>query len=326
MTFSNQIGYTLLFNAIYILVQSVSNNIYGISNNKYQKIINGNRRTLGYKLSVWNCGRGLMQEGESSKFNEVKQFLHMEKPHCLAIIESDVFKLSSNVARGKKFSTSELHEVLKVDGFKLELPNTWEVHSQARILCYVSEEINYSRRHSSPQFDHIPSITLDIGLGKASKTIVHYYYREWKNGVTGEDSQQSQVEDLKLHIKQWTELVATGRSFISIGDANLCAMSWNDLNYRHKELASIVQQFMVDESCFQMVHSPTRIQIVGGILQQSCLDHVTTNVPEKCSLPEIIPAGSSDHLPVLITKYSRELRSQPKTIKKRSFPDHKKER
>ena len=261
----------------------------------------------------------MVQEGVSSKFNEVKQFLSVRKPHCLAIIESDVYKLTSNVARVNNFSTSELQEVLKIDGYKLELPNTWEVHGQARILCYVSEEINYIRRLFTPEFDHIPSITLELGLGKASKTIVHYYYREWKNGVTGGDNQQSQIDDLKLHIRQWTELVTTGRNFISIGDANLCAMSWNESNYRHKELASIVQQFMVDESCFQLVQRPTRIQSVGGVLQQSCLDHVTTNVPEKCSLPEIIPAGSSDHLPVIITKYSRELRSQPKTVRKRSY-------
>ena len=31
----------------------------GPSINKIQKIINGNRRSIGYKLAVWNCGRGL---------------------------------------------------------------------------------------------------------------------------------------------------------------------------------------------------------------------------------------------------------------------------
>ena len=51
----------------------------------------------------------------------------------------------------------------------------------------------------------------------------------------------------------------------------------------------------------------------------SCLDHVTTNVPEKCSVPEIFTSGSSDHLPVMVTKFSREVKSQPKTIKKRNY-------
>ena len=39
----------------------------GLQPNKLQKIINGNRRSIGYKLAMWNCGRGLMQEEFSSK-------------------------------------------------------------------------------------------------------------------------------------------------------------------------------------------------------------------------------------------------------------------
>ena len=60
----------------------------GISVNKFQKIINGNRRAVGYRLAVWNCGRGLIQEGFSTKLNEVKHFLQSKKPHCLGVIES----------------------------------------------------------------------------------------------------------------------------------------------------------------------------------------------------------------------------------------------
>ena len=54
-------------------------------------------------------------------------------------------------------------------------------------------------------------------------------------------------------------------------------------------------------------------------MQKSCLDHVTTNIPEKCSIPEVFNEGSSDHLPVMVTKFSREPRTQPKTIKKRNY-------
>ena len=35
----------------------------GLSINKFQKIINGNRRSVGYRLAMWNCGGGLAQEG-----------------------------------------------------------------------------------------------------------------------------------------------------------------------------------------------------------------------------------------------------------------------
>ena len=80
-----------------------------------------------------------------------------------------------------------------------------------------------------------------------------------------------------------------------------------------------VQRFLLGESCFQIVNKYTRVQEVAGRLQRSCIDHVTTNVPEKCNIPEVFPVGCSDHLPVMVTKYSREPRSQPKTIKKRNY-------
>ena len=63
----------------------------------------------------------------------------------------------------------------------------------------------------------------------------------------------------------------------------------------------------------------TRIQTAGGQIKKSCLDHVTTNVPEKCNVPEVFNEGSSDHLPVMVTKFSREIGTQPKTIKKRNY-------
>ena len=218
-----------------------------------------------------------------------------------------------------KFTTRELQEKLKIDGYKLELLRTWDQFGQARLICYVSNEVCSIRRLSNPAYDSIPNITLEVGIGRAKKTLVHFYYREWKNGVTGDDSQNGLISDLKLHVEQWTELAETRKDFVLLGDANLCTLSWNEPNYQHKELADQIQQFLVDESCFQIVNKVTRVQNVRGALQKSCLDHITTNVPEKCGLPEVFPSGSSDHLPIMVTKYNREYKYQPKTIKKRSY-------
>ena len=152
-------------------------------------------------------------------------------------------------------------------------------------------------------------------MGKATKTIVHYYYREWKNGVTGEGDKHIKLEQLQLHVGQWEALVRTGRNFVALGDANLCVLSWNYQNYKHNDLSSEVQRFLIPESCFQLVNKFTRVQSVSGILQRSCLD-LTTNVPEKCNVPEVLPSGSSDHMLVMVTKLSPEVKTQPKTIKK----------
>ena len=134
-------------------------------------------------------------------------------------------------------------EKLKVDGYKIEFPQTWDAHGQARLICYVSDNIKYSRKVFDESLDHIPSITLEIGRGKATRTTVHYYYREGKNGVTGEGDAPSQLAHLRKHISQWQEIANTGRNFVTLGDANLCALTWNETDYKLKDLSNEVQMF-----------------------------------------------------------------------------------
>ena len=302
----------------------ITNNLFywsqsGVSINKIQKIINGNRRIIGYKLAVWNCSRGLIQDDFSTKLVEIKQFINTRRPHCFGIIESDLFNHQSQANRHRKYSSSEIREKLKIDGYNIEFPSSWYTHGQARLICYVLDEIKYRRKHLNDGLEHIPSITLEVGQGKATKTTVHYYYREWTNGVTGESDNASQLVQLQQHVGQWEALVRSGRKFISLGDANVCAMHWNDPNFRNKNLSTQIQTFLLRESCSQLVNKYTRVQSVSGVLQRSCIDHVTTNVPEKCSVPEVFTSGSSDHMPVMVTKFSREPKTQPKTIKKRNY-------
>ena len=80
----------------------------GLSINKIQKIINGNRRIIGYKLAAWNCSRGLIQDGFSTKLSEIKQFIETKKPHCFAIIEADIHSPQSLINRNRKQAGAEL--------------------------------------------------------------------------------------------------------------------------------------------------------------------------------------------------------------------------
>ena len=44
-----------------------------------------------------------------------------------------------------------------------------------------------------------------------------------------------------------------------------------------------------------------------------------TNTPSKCDKPRIEAAGDSDHLAIIVTKYTKELRYRPNTVLKRSY-------
>ena len=126
--------------------------------------------------------------------------------------------------------------------------------------------------------------------------------------MTGEADHACQVRHLRTHISKMERLVHEGCQVVALGDANMCALHWNDQNYRLKSLANEMQSFLLNESCFQLVDKYTRVQNVAGSLQYSCLDHVTTNIPDKCSTPEVFTSLNSDHLPLMVTKFSREVR------------------
>ena len=151
----------------------------GMSINKLQCIINGNRRALGYKLAVWNCGRGLVSgDSAGSKFQDIKLNFRAKSPHVMGVIETDIHGIKSNVRRVYKHTTTTLKTVLDIPGYSLVLPLTCEAHGQARLLVWVSNDIKYKVKALTNSHDDLPSISLEIGLGRASKTLVNYYYRE----------------------------------------------------------------------------------------------------------------------------------------------------
>ena len=61
-------------------------------------------------------------------------------------------------------------------------------------MIFVSDEIKAEIVPLPAAYNDLPCITLNVGIGRAKKTRVNYYYREWTNGVTGDSSQEGQVE------------------------------------------------------------------------------------------------------------------------------------
>ena len=97
-------------------------------------------------------------------------------------------------------------------------------------------------------------------------------------------------------------------------------MNWHDDDYHLHDQAAMVHSFLVDSASAQLVKSFTRSEIVqGGALSRSCIDHCYSNVPEKLSSPEVVAVGESDHLGIVVTKYTRAEPIKPRTITKRSY-------
>ena len=67
------------------------------------------------------------------------------------------------------------------------------------------------------------------------------------------------------------------------------------------------KRLFVNENFTQLVSvytwSPT---VANGAISRSCISHIPTNVPDKCSVPVVSSAGDSAHLATLETKYTRQ--------------------
>ena len=101
---------------------------------------NGNRRNLGYRYFSWNCDRGLLSK---NKIEDIRVFASKHSPHLIAISEVDLRKNEQNVndRSTNAFSTEQVHDIFKIQGYNIILPSSWDIHGKARIMVFASEEV-----------------------------------------------------------------------------------------------------------------------------------------------------------------------------------------
>ena len=293
--------------------------------NKLCHIMDGNRRNPGYKYFSWNCDRGFISE---NKLEDLKCYVFRNNPHVISVSEINLTRNehNRNDHSTNNLSTEQVMKLFQIPGYSIILPESWILFDKARIIVYVNDEIKFKVCELKDEEKHLQTITLEIGFGRCSKHFVNTYYREWKSIVTGENHDAAQIQNLKKLMNIWQRSTEQNKDFVSLGDMNLCALSWNENGFNHSNLANIVQDFMLSENCHQLVNQVTRIRKVGDAVQRSCLDHITTNCVSKMSSPELIGLSKSDHLGISIVKKSREIRSSPKTTKKRVYKNFCKEK
>ena len=96
---------------------------------------------------------------------------------------------------------------------------------------------------------------------------------------------------------------------------------WKSPNYPLYELSQEVLRCCNVNNMEQIIKSVTRTQYnsVTNKTAVSCIDHIYTNVAFKCSSPEVISFGDSDHDLVGVTRLSKRPPEVSRTIRKRSY-------
>ena len=292
----------------------------GVCSNNLVHALTGNKK-IGYKVAVWNCRKGLLNPDgcPSSKVTDIQLYLQRHQLDMLGVVESNLHSVESRLHRTQPLSTPEIHQKLHIHGYSLLLPQSWYIHGQARIIGYVKDGLNVKERKLSRENSDLPSLSIELGLGREKKTCFSFFYREFTGGVSGLKDVNSLTERLTRQIEHWKSLYVGGKDVVILGDSNLCTTKWLDGSYQYKGLANMVQDFLLEEASEQLVTETTRTELVAGTVQRSIIDHCYTDVKEKITGPFVEAVGDSDHLGVRIIKYCRNPVSQPQAIKKRVY-------
>ena len=108
-----------------------------------------------------------------------------------------------------------------------------------------------------------------------------------------------------------------------MGDMNLDSINgrWLEPSYPLLSLATKVDSACNSGQYSQLVSSPTRFQFnrVTGETDYSCIDHIYSNSSFRCTNPQVLPFGGSDHDLISFTRLAKEPPKMGKTVVKRSY-------
>ena len=123
---------------------------------------------------------------------ELKCFIKKEKPHILGVPERELI------------ATKHDANALKVPGYHVLFPKSWNDCNKARVLVYVKKDLPYKQIFEL-ECKEVQSIWLKAGFKNCKQVYYSHVYREHTSSMGG--SMASQRALLDLILKQWGEAV-----------------------------------------------------------------------------------------------------------------------
>ena len=257
-----------------------------------------------------------------NKVLEVKNIVKEKNPHILGISECEL----------KKISRTLDVEKLKVPGYNIVFPKSWEAHGYARVVVYIKKTLEYSRVEELED-ENLQTIWLKCGFKNSKPGFYCNGYREHTSSLGS--SIADQKRNLILFLEQWEKALSFGNpaepnDIFILCDMNLDSFNgrWLQPDYHLHSLSQLVNSFCNTSNVTQLVKEITRSQFnsVANKTDLSCIDHIYSNVPYRCSTPTVTTSGCSDHDMIGVIRLSKEPPSVPRTIRKRSYKTFNKEK
>ena len=283
--------------------------LYGIkTGNFWARYINGNIRK---DKGIHNIHLNI----RSLKFKvaEIKNIVYAEKPTIFGLSECELKKETVDT------------NTLKVPGYEILYPKSWENEGFARVVVYVRKSFNFKQVHDLED-SQVQSVWLKGSYRNSKQVYFCHAYREHASSMGG--SINNQKEYLSKFLRQWEAAIehnsVTEPNEVHVsGDMNLdfFPTKWLQPSYRLYSLTKLVQNICNSYNFSQLVNEPTRVMYnsVAGSTETSCIDHVYCNYRHKCSVPRVIVSGASDHDMISYTRYSKGPSTPSRTIRRRSY-------
>ena len=170
-------------------------------------------------------------------------------------------------------------------------------------------------------------------MPRQKKILVANVYREWKFMNQGLENNSgtvaTQLESWCLFLDKWKAALAEVKEVIVLGDVNLDFLKWTRTDLpptdQAVKLRPLTDQFFArifPHGVSQLVCDAT---LVWPGVQDSGIDHIYTNKPEKCSNIYMEFGGGSDHKLLRVTRFSKSMKNSHRYVRKRSFKNFNQE-
>ena len=167
-----------------LIQKQARNPTLGKSSNFYARITYGNKESFrnGIKNAHLNI-RSLR-----NKMTDIKAIVKEKKPHVFGISECELRKVQN------QFDES----VLKIPGYDLLFPKSWNLHGFARVVMFVKSSLQYVQVHELED-SLVQSIWIEGGFKNSRKILFCHTYREHTNCMG--NSLQSQKRSLEIFLQ-----------------------------------------------------------------------------------------------------------------------------
>ena len=260
----------------------------------------GNRtKTFGLKLLHLNKGNSYFK----NKINDIQITIDKFLPDIISISEANLFK-NDNLS------------VNQFSGYNFIYDNFWDTIGWSRQILMIKKDIDYIRRSDLENINQA-IIWIEIPLMKSNNLLIAGGYRQWKLPKEVNFPNSGSPNNQKLRwdafLKKYQLALNEGKDICTLMDDNINTLFNADLSNRTHilDMKESFENFSNDNNIAFLNDEPTRF--ISGC-DPSCIDHLTTNCPDKFFNTNTVKTNISDHCCLVSNYKNKKIKYHPKKI------------